>query len=286
MGNGPRAMALFMASCQLFDVLGTEDMCHVDCRSPDRPYHTCPWHPTDPLRNQLHLTRPYPYHIAADDESKYSFSTFCELGCTYFFTTTSGSDEKVGEKTTTLDWCLERCDSHYGYDSSTPPYYDLAETARLECRDVCLMALKRCQPGYYCSQVFFVDGDRATTGDGNSSGNVARREGGGMIPCPAGAYRDVDYDAVSECVPCPPNHYREDVGGRSPDGCSPCPAGTSAPRQGSAFMTDCGRCPAGTFSTKASPCVCITPRACAEDQPPSPADAEKRDTVPYIGRWR
>ena len=286
MGNGPRAMALFMASCQLFDVSGTEDMCHVDCRSPDRPYHTRPWHPTDPLRNQLHLTRPYPYHIAADDESKYSFSTFCELGCTYFFTTTSGSDEKVGEKSTTLDWCLERCDSHYGYDSSTPPYNDLAETSRLECRDGCLMALKRCQPGYYCSQVFFVDGDRATTCDGNSSGNVARREGGGMIPCPAGAYRDVDYDAVSECVPCPPNHYREDVGGRSPDGCSPCPAGTSAPRPGSAFMTDCVRCPAGTFSTKASPCVCITPRACAEDQPPSPADAGKRDTVPYIGRWR
>jgi hypothetical protein len=151
MGNGPRAMALFMASCQLFDVSGTEDMCHVDCRSPDRPYHTRPW------------PRPYPYHIAADDESKYSFSIFCELGCTYFFTATSGSDEKVGEKRTTLDGCLDRCDSHYGYDSSTPPYNDLAETARLECRDGCLMALKRCQPGYYCSQVFFVDGDRATT---------------------------------------------------------------------------------------------------------------------------
>ena len=100
-----------------------------------------------------------------------------------------------------------------------------------------------------------------------------------MIPCPAGTYRSVDYDVVAKCTPCPPNHYREDVGGRSLRGCSPCPAGTSTASLGSDSVKNCVRCPAGTFSTRASSCVCITPRACAE------GDAEKRDTVPYIGRW-
>jgi hypothetical protein len=54
---------------------------------------------------------------------------------------------------------------------------------------------------------------------------------------------------------------------------------------GSTSIKDCLRCRAGSFSTEASYCVCITPNACADDQLPSPADAEKKDTVPYIGRW-
>jgi hypothetical protein len=267
---------IIIAFCQFGPALGTEDRCHIDCRSPDRPHHTRPWHAIDPLRIELHLTRPYPYHLAADDESDHSFSSFCELGCTYFFATTSGTDEMVGEGRTTLDKCLNLCDERYSYDSSTPPYNDLAEMARLECRDGCLMALRRCQPGYYCSQLVFVD-DRATEND--SSGNFASREGGNMIPCPAGMYRNIDHDVVAECTPCPPNHYREDVGGRSLSDCSQCPAGTSAASLGSASVKNCVRCPAGTFSTRASSCMCITPRACAE------GDAEKRDTVPYIGRW-
>ena len=106
-----------------------------------------------------------------------------------------------------------------------------------------------------------------------------------MIPCPAGTYRDVSYEAVTECIPCPPNYYREDIKGRSLSACSPCPSGTSAIDAGSTSIKDCARCPAGTFSTEASFCQCITPQACADEPLESPADAEKKDTVPYIGRW-
>ena len=143
------------------------------------------------------------------------------------------------------------------------------------------MALKRCQPGYYCLQVFFDEKDAA---DGSADDSI-HYTGGDMIPCPAGTYRDVSYDAVTECTPCPPNYFREDVKGRSLSSWSPCSAGTSAVNTGSTSIKDCVRCPAGTFSTEASFCMCITPRACAEEQLPSPADAEKKDTVPYIGRW-
>ena len=269
-------------------VMGTEDTCQADCHSPDRPYQTRPWHANDPLRNELHLTRPYPYHIAANDEDKYSFSTFCELGCTYFFTTSSLNDQSSGEEggktTTTLDGCLTQCDNRYNYDTSNaPPYNDLAAMARLECRDGCLLALRRCQPGYYCSQISFDDTQLTSTEHDESSDNTI--VGGDMTPCPPGTYRDVSYDAIEECVPCPPNHYREDIKGRNIRDCSPCPAGTSAPKPGNDSIEDCIRCPAGTFSTKASSCICITPQACATKQLPPPADAEKKETVPYIGRW-
>ena len=98
-----------------------------------------------------------------------------------------------------------------------------------------------------------------------------------MTPCPPGTYRDVDYGAVEACVPCPPNHFREDVKGRSASSCTPCPAVTSAVDPGSKSVTDCVRCPAGTFASQpASYCTCITPDACAREQLPSPADAEKK----------
>lgn len=297
MKNSKATLAIIViitASCiQCGPVLGTEDTCQADCHSPDRPYQTRPWHANDPLRNGLHLTRPYPYHIAANDKDKYSFSTFCELGCTYFFTTSSSNDHQVGwgekKKTTkTLDGCLTLCDDRYTYNSSNaPPYNDLAAMARLECRDGCLLALRRCQPGYYCSQISFDDTLTTTNTHGESSGNniVPSHKGGDMTPCPAGTYRDVSYNAIEECVPCPPNHFREDSKGRNIRDCSPCPAGTSAPMPGNDSIEDCVRCPAGTFSTKASSCYCITPQACAKDQLPPPADAEKKETVPYIGRW-
>jgi len=285
---------IIIASCiQCGPVFGTEDTCQADCHSPDRPYQTRPWHAIDPLRNELHLTRPYPYHLAANDKDKYSFSTFCELGCTYFFTTSSSNDHQAGggekKKTTkTLDGCLTRCDDRYTYNSSNaPPYNDLAAMGRLECRDGCLLALRRCQSGYYCSQISFDDTLTTTNTHDESSGNniVPSYKGGDMTPCPAGTYRDVSYNAIEECVPCPPNHFREDSKGRNIRDCSPCPAGTSAPMPGNDSIEDCVRCPAGTFSTKASSCYCITPQACAKDQLPPPADAEKKETVPYIGRW-
>ena len=282
-----------IASCiQCGPVLGTEDTCQADCHSPDRPYQTRPWHANDPLRNGLHLTRPYPYHIAANDKDKYSFSTFCELGCTYFFTSSSNDHQAGGgekkKTTTTLECCLTLCDDRYTYDSSNaPPYNDLAAMARLECRDGCLLALRRCQSGYYCSQITFDDTLTTANTHDESSGNniVPSYKGGDMTPCPAGTYRDVSYNAIEECLPCPPNHFREDSKGRNIRDCSPCPAGTSAPMPGNDSIEDCVRCPAGTFSTKASNCYCITPQACAKDQLPPPADAEKKETVPYIGRW-
>lgn len=157
----------------------------------------------------------------------------------------------------------------------------MSQMARLECRDGCLMALRRCQPGYYCLQVaFFVDEGDVDNVDDESM----HYAGGNMIACPAGTYRDVSYDAVTECTPCPPNYFREDIKGRSLADCSPCPADTSVVEPGSTTIKDCIRCPAGTFSTEASFCMCITPQACG-DQLPSPADAEKKGTVPFVGRW-
>ena len=278
-------------------VTATEEQCHIDCSSSTRS-PTRPWHAFDPLRSQLHLTRPYPYHIAADnteiDIDEYALPEFCKLGCTYFFVSSDydpNNDDESQSKTTTLGQCLDKCDDKYSYNSSTPPYNDLAEVARLECRDGCILALKRCQPGYNCLQVSFLDDEydnAATDDDDNGSvGNNSPQhyQGGEMIPCPAGTYRDVSYDSVIECIPCPSNYFREDVKGKSLSSCSPCPAGTSAVEPGSTSIKDCVRCPAGTFSTEASFCMCITPQACADDQLPPPADAEKSDTVPYIGRW-
>mmetsp|Transcript_6009 Transcript_6009/g.10039 ORF Transcript_6009/g.10039 Transcript_6009/m.10039 type:complete len:103 (+) Transcript_6009:2255-2563(+) len=48
-----------------------------------------------------------------------------------------------------------------------------------------------------------------------------------MLHCPAGTYRGLAYDQVSECVSCPPNHWREDVKGKSLSSCRKCPANTS-----------------------------------------------------------
>ncbi|KAL7542155.1 hypothetical protein ACHAWF_007104 [Thalassiosira exigua] len=254
-------------------VSATEEQCQIDCGESPRPVGpTRPWDAQDPLRNPLRLTRPYPYHIAANDE--YDFAQFCKLGCNYFFVDPEKPDKS------TLGRCLGRCDEYYDYNSLTPPYNDLAEVARLECRDGCLMALRRCQPGYYCLQVSFEGAE-----DSGESGETPRYSGGEMIPCPAGTYRDVSYDAVEACIPCPPNYFREDIKGRSIASCSPCSAGTSAVQPGSDSVRDCVRCKAGTFSNEASFCMCITPMSCAEDQLPSPADAEKRETVPFIGRW-
>lgn len=271
-----RGKLLFIiVSCQFFNLtFEREDKCHSDCTSSPRPVGpTRPWDAKDPLGSSLHLTRPYPNHIAANDvdENRYAFRTFCQLGCTLFYG--ASSSEETDEKKNTLGQCHDQCDEKYSYNSLTPPYNDLAEVARLECHDGCLIALKRCQPGYYCLPPSFPDGSAAA---------AERYEGGDMIPCPAGTFRDVSYEAVTECTPCPSNHYREDVKGRSLSSCSPCPAGTSAVKPGS---TKCVRCPAGKFSTESSFCMCITPQACAREQLPPPADAEKKDTVPYIGRW-
>jgi hypothetical protein len=266
------AAALNFATC-------TEEQCFIDCSSSPRPVGpTRPFQEKDAFGNTLHLTRPYPHHVAsqADQDGKYAFAEFCYLGCNYFFIS-SGASESPSENQTTLDRCLSQCDDDFSYNI-TVGYNDLIEIARLECRDGCQMALKRCQSGYYCTQVSF------DVADPLSSTHDRQYTGGNMIPCPAGTYRETSYDAITECIECPPNYYREDIKGKSPSDCSKCPANTSS-RRGSTSIKDCIRCPAGKFSVEAGFCQCITPAACDVNQLPDPADAEKKETVPYIGRW-
>jgi len=281
----PYRAALVTAMIPMFLLLtpqvdGTEHECHNDCRSSQRPVGpTRPWISQDDLRNPLNLTHPYPHHIFAHENTgnEYSFAEFCNLGCTYFYASSGAKLEKRAEKST-LFKCIDQCDETYRYNISVG-YSDLLEIARLECRDGCQMALKRCQPGYYCLQVSFDDVEFTTLND------AIRYSGGEMIPCPPGTYRDVSYDAVTQCIPCPAHHFREDIKGRSILGCSKCPAGTSADATGSTSIRDCVRCPAGTFSTESSRCECITPQACEKNQLQSPADTDKRETVPYAGLW-
>lgn len=65
----------------IYQAKGTEDQCHLDCSSSDRPVGpTRPWHEQDPLRNPLRLTRPHPFHNGYNDEHRYEFPEFCKLG--------------------------------------------------------------------------------------------------------------------------------------------------------------------------------------------------------------
>lgn len=280
-----RGTTAIIAVSVLQYTIGTEEQCKIDCHSSPRPVGpTRPWDETDTLRNPLHLTKPYPHHVAYldDQEDKYAFAEFCDLGCNYFFVSSGAGEALINQQQhhqqqqvindSTLHRCFAQCDEKFSYNI-TVNYNDLIEIARLECRDGCQMALKRCQPGFYCLQVSFDGINRR-----------ALYTGGDMIPCPAGTYRETSYEAITECLECPPNYYRENIKGTSPSDCSKCPSNTSSKR-GSSSVHDCIRCPAGTFSVEAGFCQCITPAACEEKQLPPPADAEKRDTVPYIGRW-
>ena len=179
-----------------------------------------------------------------------------------------------------LSNCTAKCDLTYRSAAHiTVGYADLAETARLECRDGCQIALIRCQPGHKCSQAnMYVD---AVTG-------AERYVDGEMVICPPGTYRDVDYENVEECVNCPQGRYREDEKGRYMESCSKCPAGKYVEKTGSANNLECDRCPAGRFGPEPglALCKCITGSSCADPAEfPSPANAERRETVPFEGRW-
>jgi hypothetical protein len=182
------------------------------------------------------------------------YSKFCEYGCAIFYASTSDPMH--------LTECMDQCDNYYSYNF-TVGYNDYVEVARLECRDGCQIALRRCKPGYYCSKDGF------------------------MAHCPTGTFRDIDYHAVETCNLCPPGRFRDDIKGKTLEDCTKCPSGTYNGRNGSSSIQDCHRCPAGTFTNEPGSeyCKCITPAACEKDQYPSPGDAEKRDTIPYIGRW-
>jgi len=261
----------FVTHLLLFYAVATEKQCHDDCRAvPSRLVGpTRPSDEMDALGNPIQRpTRSYPHHVASTEE--YDFPRFCEMGCTLFFISSAGVPRSLWPRST-LDRCMDQCDDTYRYNV-TVGYSDVLEMARLECRDGCQMALLRCQPGYFCLQA--------------SPDKTKSYAGGDMLPCPAGTYRGLAYDQVSECVSCPPNHWREDVKGKSLSSCRKCPANTSTRnRSGSTSIQGCLRCPAGTISTEGTSCKCITPQACDENQLPFPADAEKRDSVPYKGRW-
>jgi hypothetical protein len=170
---------------------------------------------------------------------------------------------------------MDRCDDTYRSKAHiSVGYSDLADTARLECRDGCTIALKRCQPGYKCTQT-------STDGSGGYSY-------GFMSICPPGTFRDVSYEQVEQCVDCPQGRYREDEKGRYMESCTQCPVGKYVNETGSNSILECLRCPAGRFGkiSGLALCECITPASCADLQEyESPADAEKRATFPFIGRW-
>ena len=67
------ALVIFQLLFFVTTIFATEEQCHIDCYSfNDRSVGpTRPWDAFDPLRNPLHLTKPYPYHIAANDIDKY-----------------------------------------------------------------------------------------------------------------------------------------------------------------------------------------------------------------------
>lgn len=271
-----------------------------DCAAENRAT-TRPWHEVDALGNNLNLTRPYPYYQAAHDDEygdellksghgqgPSPFSEFCNVGCRFFHTSEA--------EPTLLSDCVDSCDVHYFYKVSVG-YSDPMEVARLECRDGCQYALQRCEAGHYCTQVrvisanttraYSADSTKVKQDNDNDNDNGLTYAGGVMRQCPAGTYRDVSFEAVESCIPCPRGRFRDRTRGINLDSCNKCPVGTYTETVGSSSKELCLRCPAGTFTTEpgSAECKCITPGACAAHQLPSPADAEKRDTVPYVGRW-
>ena len=72
----------------------------------------------------------------------------------------------------------------------------------MKCRDECQMALKRCQPEYYCEKVvlFSQDPHNDTNDNNNATATtttIKQYAGGNMRVCPAGTYRDLSYHQVS-----------------------------------------------------------------------------------------
>ena len=192
--------------------------------------------------------------LVAREEILNPYSSFCQLGCAHFYASESDPQH--------ISQCIDVCDDEFSYDIAIG-YNELIEIHRLQCHDGCKIGLKLCRPGYKCSQVNFI-----------------------MEHCPSGTYRHVTSETVEQCIPCPAGRFREDIKGKSLDDCMKCPPRTYNSKEGSSSIVDCLRCPAGTFSDEPGStfCICVTPSAC-QDIFPSPGDAEKRDTVPYIGRW-
>jgi hypothetical protein len=246
---------LFLFSVCHFNVLAQLELCQSNCVSSDRLVG-----PT-----KMPDTNPHPYKIAQFPTKQ---SGFCKLGCQMFFS----------QYPTNVS-CTDACDYQYRYELTTG-YSDIAEEARLECRDGCQSGVLVCQTGYYCRT-------------------------GAMLPCAPGKFRNpvpsvsiVDLLTASECVNCPPGRYRSRDKGINIDSCTKCPVGKYAGVTGSVLVSDCQRCPAGKFAEDEgmSACKCITGESCDFEYSALSLLTENktnfyanqidfdRETVPYVGR--
>jgi hypothetical protein len=178
------------------------------------------------------------------------YSKYCERGCAQFFSESSVA--AIVE----LETCRGKCASFYGTYNVSVGYSDPMEVAKLECQNGCFLALQRCQPGYFCTQP-------TPFGPADANG-IIQLAGGQMAPCDRGEYRETSYDAVQECLLCPPGTYRDGMRGVSPNSCTKCPVDTSSPGAGSTSISNCLRCASGTFAHEegSALCKCITPFSC------------------------
>ena len=171
---------------------------------------------------------------------------YCVMGCSYFF---SDSKETMVME---LSTCLDSCNSSYDDSNISTDYNDQMKVANLECQDGCIMALQRCQPGYFCIQPL------------PTSENDSKLIGGEMRPCERGTYREKSYHAVEACLHCPPGSYRDGMRGISPTSCRKCPVNTYSSNSKATSISNCIRCPEGTFTDEEGSafCKCITPMSC------------------------
>lgn len=228
------------------------ELCQANCVSSYRL--------TGPTR--MAETKPHPWKVA---QYPTSTSGFCKLGCQLFYA-----------KHPQNETCYKACDKSYRYKISSG-YSDIAEEARLECRDGCSIALQICQAGYFCS-----------------SGN--------MTVCPSGRYREsvtdisiVALQFAKECTECPFGRYRPIVKGKSANECNLCPVGKYANKTGGIQVSDCERCPAGKFAEQEGMqlCKCINSDSCDLSIDSDGISRNffsndidfYRESVPFIGRW-
>lgn len=109
----------------LFNANATEQQCHDDCRAvptrlvgPTRPSDSI-----DALGTPIPRRRSYPYHEASAKD--FDMPRFCELGCTFFFTSSGAGIPRslLPSDKSNLDLCMERCDETYHYNVTVGKYF-------------------------------------------------------------------------------------------------------------------------------------------------------------------
>ncbi|CAM9966952.1 unnamed protein product [Ectocarpus sp. 12 AP-2014] len=249
-----QAWTTITASNSTLFVSATLEQCHLDCAGnttaklvADAALNGGSWSvwdtqrlvgPTEPA-SEVNATYPY-----ARAPLPLPFHSFCQLGCSYFFT---GSPQNTS--------CSGLCDNFYARNASVG-INDYAEKARLECRDGCNIAVLRCQPGYACAD-------------------------GVMSECSPGTYRNTSYDMINTCTQCPKGTYRAKGKGSGVDDCALCPVNTYQNTTGATAETDCIRCPDGFYAEEegTAECSCVTEDSCLPEW-----QNFQRDSMPHIGR--